>query len=133
VALVRPVVPKDNCCRAGRAVKFIEVRVESEFIESSDNTVNPPSERPPIDLRSPNDKLASVTAFWTVKLPVIACTPLTDKDVCPLPSGASVKSVGIATEPLYVVHDANGTASADLEMVNVALLLHCAVRKQVSN
>lgn len=73
-----PVPPKDNCCSAGRAVKFNVVTVVNCGKESSDKTVRPPSSKPPRDLRSPNDKLDSMMAFVTVKLPVIACTPSTD-------------------------------------------------------
>ncbi len=37
--------------------------------------------------------------------------------------------MGTATEPLYVVQDARGEASAAAEIVNVALLLHESISK----
>lgn len=77
-----------------------------------------------MDLRSLNVKLASFTALVTVKLPVIFSTPLTLSELWPLESVGSVRSVGMATEPLYVVQEARAEASADAVIVVVAELLH---------
>ena len=124
LAWVTPVPPKDRSCNAARAVKFRLLRLVSCGNDNSDRTVRPPSSKPPIDLRSPNVKLASFTALLTVKLPVIFSTPLILSALWPLESVGSVRSVGMATEPLYVVQEARAEASADAVIVVVAELLH---------
>ena len=77
-ALLIPLPPKDNCCNAGKAVKLNEETCVSRGNESWDNSVKPSRTKPPIDLRSPKDKLERLAALLMVKLPVMASTVSTD-------------------------------------------------------
>ena len=122
-AWVTPVLPKDNCCRAGKAVKFIESTVVNCGIERVERTVRAPSVKPPRDLRDPNSTLARFVAPTMVKLFVIFSIPSTDSDCPPWPL-AKAASLGIVTDPLYVVQAARAVTSAGAETVKVAELLH---------
>lgn len=75
-ACVMPVLPKDNDCRAARAVKFIESTLVNCGMDRVDRICSVPSVKPPIDFRDPISIVARLARPVMVKLFVIFSTPL---------------------------------------------------------
>lgn len=133
-AFVTPTFPKFSVCRTGRAVRFnclTKLRLGILMMASPDRKLN--KQPPVISFNEPKVIWARSCTPVIVRLPSIFWRLSTWICWWPLVSVGVLRPVWIATEPEYVVHEANAVASAEAVMVVVPEMLQSAAVRHIGS